>query len=127
VADEPSNGELARQLADIKLMLAAVVGSREYAADQRNVDYRFADLAHDLSEERRAREAAVDQARRDLAAAIEAINARITTEAKSAADQAKAAGENRMHWRTLLWTGAIPAAVAAIGVLMTWVISRGGH
>jgi hypothetical protein len=116
VADEPTNGELARQLADIKLMLAAVVGHPEYAADKRYLDSRFADLADDLAEERRQRADAIEQERRDRAAAIKATNERID-----------AGRDTRMHWRTLLWTGALPALVALLGVIVTIALSHGGH
>jgi hypothetical protein len=116
VADEPTNGELARQLADIKQMLAAVVGHPEYAADKRALDYRFSDLASDLAEERHQRAAAIEQERRDRDTAIKAINDRID-----------AGRDTRMHWRTLLWTGVLPAAVALIGVIVTIALSHGGH
>jgi hypothetical protein len=116
VADEPTNGELARQLADIKLMLAAVVGHPEYAADKRYLDSRFADLASDLAEERHQRAAAIEQERRDRDTAVKAVSERID-----------AGRDTRMHWRSLVLTGVLPALVALLGVIVTIALSHGGH
>ena len=40
--------------------------------------------------------------------------------------QARNAGENRMHWRSLILTGVLPALVALIGVIVTIALSHGG-
>jgi hypothetical protein len=108
VADEPSNAELAWRLQRIQETLNGVVGRPEYDADKRSTDYRFSDLAHDLAEERRERTEAV-KAIREL---VEA--------------QAKNAGESRMHWRSLILTGVLPALVALAGVIVTIALSHGG-
>lgn len=108
MADEPSNAELAWRLQRIQDTLSGVVGRPEYDADKRSADYRFADLARDLAEERRERTEAV-KAVRELVAA-----------------QARNAGENRMHWRSLILTGVLPALVALIGVIVTIALSHGG-
>lgn len=107
--DEPTNWELARQLQDIKQMLGVVVGLPEYAADRRALDYRLDELRRDLQAERRER-----------AEDVKAVNDRLDS-------QAKAGVEHRMHWRSLLWTGALPAFVALAGVLVTlWIAHSGG-
>jgi hypothetical protein len=107
--DEPTNWELARQLSDIKQMITAVVGHPEYAADRRALDYRLSELQLQLETERRER-----------ANDVKAVNDRLDK-------QAEAGVEHRMHWRSLLWTGALPAAVALLGVLITlWIAHNGG-
>ena len=117
--DEPTNGELARQLADIKQMLTGVVGAREYAADSRALDRRLGDIERDIAEERRDRVSAMGQERHERAEAVKAANDRIT-----AAENAGITA--RDHWRTLLWTGALPAAVALLGILVTLYITHHG-
>lgn len=111
--DEPSNWELARRLEDIQKMLALVVGHPEYAADRRALDYRLDGLQRDLETERRER-----------AGDVKAVNDRLDK-------QAEAGVEHRMHWRSLIWTGALPAAVALIAVLVTILLNihggGGGH
>lgn len=118
--DEPTNGELARQLADIKQLLTGVVGSREYAADARALDRRLGDIERDIAEERRDRVAALALEKQERADAVKAVNDRVTA--------SDAAGANsRQHWRTLLWTGALPATVALLGVLAAlWIAHHGG-
>jgi hypothetical protein len=119
VPDEPTNGELARQLADIKQMLTGVVGAREYAADSRALDRRMGDIERDIAEERRDRVAALAAEKQERGDGLKAVNDRVTA--------SEAAGFNsRQHWRTLLWTGALPAAVALLGILVTLYITHHG-
>lgn len=119
--DDPSNWELARRLDDIHRMLAGVVGHPEYAADKRAVDFRLAELERDLAEERRERAAAIETERAARDAAVRAVGKRLD-------DQAKADGESRGRWHDRLWTGALPAVVALLGVLVTlWISHHGGH
>jgi hypothetical protein len=118
--DEPTNGELARRLADIQQMLGNVVGRPEYSSDQRAVAYRLADLERELAGERTERATAVAQERAERTADVKAVHDRITAEAREGA-------EHRQHWRALLMTGALPAAVALIGILVTlWIAHHGG-
>jgi hypothetical protein len=109
VAEDPSNWELARRLDDIHRLLGGLVGDREYKADQRGTERRLAGLEDDLAEERRER-----------AEAVRAVRELVETQAKRAA-------EGRMSWRSALWTGLLPALVAAIGVIVTVLLSHGGH
>lgn len=110
MSDEPSNWELARSLNDIKLMLAGLVSHAQYDSDERNRLYRFDELGRDIADERRDREKA-----------IKAINDRIDAHEQKGAS-------HREHWRTLLYTGMLPAAVAAvIGILTLYFTLRGGH
>lgn len=110
MADDVTTGELARRLADIQQMLATLVGRDMYLSDKQGTEWRLAELARDLDSERRER-----------AEAVKALSDRLDA-------QATAAGENRMHWRTLLWTGALPAMVALLGVIITlWISHHGGH
>lgn len=119
--DEPTNGELARGIGDLKAMVGALVSRAEYTVWQDNVVYRLAELARDLDEERRARIDAIEQERRERAEAMKAVNDRFDA-------QAKAVGESRTRWHDRLWQGALPALVALIGVLVTIILSHhGGH
>ena len=121
MSDEPSNGELARRLDDIRQMLAAVVGHPEYAADKRALDYRMQGLEDQVTEERHDRMRAIEQERRERAEAVKAVNDRIS-------EQARAGLEHRRHWRELLWQGALPAlATLAAGLLALWLAHSGGH
>jgi hypothetical protein len=109
VGDEPSNAELGRRLDDIQRMLASLVGRDVYLSDQRGTEYRLADLARDLEQERT-----------DRASAIAAVSRRLD-------EQAKAGAEHRQHWRSLLLTGVLPAAVTLAGILVTlWISHHGG-
>lgn len=119
--DQPTNGELARRLEEIRQMLGGVVGHPEYAADKRALDYRLSSLSGELSEERHDRVAAVEQERRERSEAIKAVNDRITSQVRDGV-------ENRRHWRELLWQGALPAlATIAVGLLALWAAHGGGH
>lgn len=109
MADDVTTGELSRQLDGIRRVLDSVVGHPEYAADKRGLDYRFAEISADVEELRRQH---VDD--------IRDVNTRITA-------QEKAAKQDRMAWTDRLWQGALPALVAAIGVLVTILIQHGGH
>jgi hypothetical protein len=109
MTSEPSNADLAWRLDQIARRLDDVIGRAEYTADRRGLDRELAELRRDLDEERRMR-----------SEAIKATSERLDEQARSGA-------ENRMHWRTLLWTGVIPALVALIGVAVTLLISHGGH
>jgi hypothetical protein len=105
VSDEPSNAELGRRLDDIWRLLQPLIGRAEYTADQRAAERRLADITADI-----------DDVRRQHTEDIRAVNERQT-----AAERATRQG--RTHWQTLIFTGLIPAAVAAIAI---WV-SRGAH
>jgi hypothetical protein len=109
VADEPSNAELAWRLQNIQQMLAGLIGRPEYDADQRAADRRFTELAADI-----------EDVRRQHAEDVRVLHERIT-------EQARNGVEHRMHWRSVILTGVLPALVTGTGILVTWLISRGGH
>jgi hypothetical protein len=100
VSDEPTNGELARRLDDIYRTLQGSIGQPQYVADQRRIDDRLEDLRRGDAEERRDREAAV-----------RAVHQRITDELASAAN-------NKLSWRTILYTGVIPALIVLLSILV---------
>jgi hypothetical protein len=106
VTSEPTNWELSRRLQDIQQMLAGVVGHPEYAADRQANEYRLSELQRQVEAERRQR-----------AEELKAVNDRVDK-------QAEAGVEHRQHWRTLLWTGALPATVALIGVIVALLIAH---
>lgn len=105
--DQPTLGELARGIADIKQML---ISRDRYESDQQGVRYRLDELVRDLEDERRER-----------ATAVRAVDERISK-------QATAGLEHRRHWRELLWQGALPAiATIIVGLLALWAAHSGGH
>ena len=79
-------------------MLAGLVLYPEYRESQRGIDRRFEELAADIEELRRQHEQTV-----------------------------KASAEHRMQWRSVILTGVLPALVTALGILVTVIISHGGH
>jgi hypothetical protein len=110
VSNEPSLGEISRRLEDIRSALDGLVGRREYDADQRALDRQFRDVSR-----------AIDELRRDHDEDIKAVHQRIS-------DHARADSEHRASWRTVIYTGLIPAAVVLLGTLLQlFLISRGGH
>jgi hypothetical protein len=108
VADEPTPGELSRRLDAFATELRTLIGRAEYSSDQRGLEHRFTDLGHDI-----------EDVRRQHAGDIKDVNDRITREAdKSAARQ--------LGWRTLIFTGLVPAAIAGAAILVQiWLSSKG--
>lgn len=100
MGDEPTNGELARRLEDLSRIQDGFIGRREYQADERRVDDRFRDLRQ-----------AVEEERRDRQTAIEGVHQRIT-------DETQAAANTKLSWRTILYTGVIPALVVLLSILV---------
>jgi hypothetical protein len=96
VPDEPSNSELARRLDAIYLV---IVSRPEYLADLRRLDDRTGDLRRDI-----------DENRRDSDEKIRAVHQRVT-------DTEKSAEAHRISWRTVIYTGLIPALVALGAIL----------
>jgi hypothetical protein len=100
VADEPTNGELGRRLDDITRSVQRLVSQAQYAADQRRIDDQVAAVRRELTD-----------ARRDLGEELAQIHQRIT-------DEAKRAAESRQSWRTILYTGLIPALVVLLSIIV---------
>lgn len=101
MADEqqPTNWELGRRLDDIqRTLLTSVVGQPEYISDRRGTERRLDDVERD----------------------VEAIGKRI--DSHEAAHQASG-----LHWRTLLWTGLLPAVATILAVLVTAYLTHGGR
>lgn len=105
MADEPSNGELARRLDEIARLLRDVPARGEYLEYQRRVDQRFADMAADIAEVRHVHDVDVKehQRRHD--------------------DDRKQRGTD---WRQALYQGLMPFAVAAAAVLLGMWLAKGG-
>jgi hypothetical protein len=113
VADEPSNADLARQLADIRLLLQQVVGRPEYTADQRLAEHRFTEIERDIEDVRRTH---VDDIK-DVNRRTDDVNRRIE-------DHAKASGTNL---RQALYNGLLPAIFLVVGLLVTILLAfKGG-
>lgn len=110
MADEqPTNGELAWRLEQIRLNIVELVGRREYDLAQRELDRRFAELQRQLAEQRR-----------DTDEEIRAVHQRIT-------DEAKRAAEHKASWRTIVYTGLIPACVVFLSIIAQIWLAKGGH
>lgn len=105
--EQPSNWELGRRLDEIGRNLGALVGRPEYSSDQRALEHRLSDLARDLEDVRRKHD---DDVRM--------LDARITAEAKAAAE--------RGQWKTTLLAGLIPSLVAVAAILVTIWLHGGG-
>jgi hypothetical protein len=105
MADEPSNAELARRLADITLLLQQVVGRPEYTADQRLGEHRFTEIERDIEDVRRTH--------------IEDIKDIL----KRLEEQAKAKGSNL---RQALYNGLLPAIFLVVGLLVTVLLAFKG-
>lgn len=108
MGDEPSNGELGRRLDSIQTMLGGLVGRLEYDAEQRSFAIQLRDLAQDLAEERREREKSDEMLARRLD------------------EQARAAADHRLSWRTVLWTGLLPAVMVVLGIVVQLWLARSG-
>ena len=72
MADEPTNGELAWRLEQIRITLADLIGRREYDLATRELDLRFGELQRQLGEQRR-----------DTDEEIRQVHQRITDEASA--------------------------------------------
>lgn len=110
MADEqPTNGELAWRMEQIRLSVIELVGRREYDVAQRELDRRFAEVERQLAEQRR-----------DTDEQIRAVHQRI-------GDEAERAAEHRASWRTIIYTGLIPAAVVLMSIIAQIWLAKGGH
>jgi hypothetical protein len=109
MADDITNGELGRRLDDLKSIMQGLIGRPEYEADMRAGNHRVDDVCRDLAAFR-------EQHDKD----IKAVNQRIS-------EQVKAAAEHRQSWRTVIYTGIIPALVVLVGILVQLWISHGGN
>jgi ABC-type thiamine transport system ATPase subunit len=112
VADEePTHGELARRLddlrADLRSMMPNLIGRAEYVADQRALDQRLVIVT-----------SRIDDVRKQHTEDIRAVNGRITGDTDRNVT-------NKQAWRNALWVGFLPAMVATlIGIITIWVASR---
>jgi hypothetical protein len=109
VPDEPSNGELAWRLDDMRKMLQDLVGRAEYSAHQQAIDLRFARLGDDVQDLRRTHETDVGK-----------LHTRIDGQAATMA-------ANRLSWRAIVYTGIIPALLVGAGILVQLWLSGGKH
>ncbi len=112
--DEVSTGELSRAIAELKGIVQALVGVREYEEFQRHVSHRLGEHDRDIESERHARETAIDAEQKAREAAVEKIHAE-----HAARGQANRAA-------ILACLGAIVAAIVVAAVL-AWASGKGGH
>lgn len=108
MAEEPTNGELARRLDDLKTLVVGLVGRHEYDADKRAIEARFDEMGARLEDVRH-------QHHEDIRVVHERISAGNTSGV-----------QNRQHWQSLLWQGLLPALVAAVGIWVAYLAGHGG-
>jgi hypothetical protein len=118
--DEPTNAELGRRVDFLDRELGNRVSHAVYMADQRTAELRFAEMGAGLADVRSQHAADVAELKRQHTEDLRVLREEL-------AEQAKAGTEQRMHWRSLILTGVLPALVTGLGILVTWLISRGGH
>lgn len=108
MGEEPTNGELGRRLDTIQLTLSGLISRPEYAADLRTTEHRITELMAD-----------VEDARRQHAEDVRALHERI-------GEAAKEAREQRLSWRTVLWTGLLPGVLVLVSVLVQVMLAHQG-
>jgi hypothetical protein len=106
VADEPTNGELARRLDGIGQSLHDLVQRGEYAEYQRGIDHRYSEASHDIEELRLRQQKSEAEIRAWVAEELSKINAR---------DQ----------WRITLMVSILPTLAAILGILVTIWLRKG--
>jgi hypothetical protein len=110
VVDDITNRELAGRLEDLRAAIRDYVGRLEYAAYQADLEHRLTALA-----ELHHREIT------DIRDDIRQLNARLD-------DADKAAREHRLSFRTVIYTGLLPAVVVLLGIVVQIILARsGGH
>lgn len=102
----PSASDLAWRIDALRRDLGNLVGRPEYVADKAGTDRRISDLEHDLEDLKRSGFARV----REVEKHIE--------------DHEKSHTAAGLHWRTLLWTGLLPAVAAILAVFITYWLSH---
>lgn len=106
----PSGADLAWRIDRLQRSLDNVVGRPEYTADKSGTDRRISDLERDLEDVKRSGFARI----RDVE---EKFEAQLGAHVKSHQDSA-------LNWRSLLWTGALPAVAALLAVFITYWLSH---
>lgn len=96
MSDDPSNWELARRLDQIYGSVQALIGRAEYAEYQKHIDRQISAMQKD----------------------IEAIRT-------EHADYVKTTTSHR-QWKTMVYTGLVPALVSLAAILVTLAMHNGG-
>lgn len=97
MAGEPSNTELAWRLEEIRRLHSELVSRAEYSARLEAAEHRFGEIAAD----------------------VQALGRRLD-------DHERIERENRMGWRTILYT-SVPATVVAVAAILVQVWLSGRH
>lgn len=108
---EPSNGELAWRLAEIKEIVQDIPGRREYTEYQLRVESRFMAQADDIAELRKTHT-------EDLKAVLERMD-------RHEADHKAAQHRRGADWRQLLYSGVAPFAIGVFLLVVTTWVSKG--
>lgn len=102
--DEPSNGELARRLDKIELLLQGLVSRLEYTTDQRHLEHRFGEVERDIADLRRVHEEDIKD-----------VKKRIENDGQSRGSNVRQA----------IFSGLIPGVLFLVSILLTLSQSRG--
>jgi hypothetical protein len=106
---EPTNGELARRLDSLVALVKDLIGQREYQEFQRSVERRLGVQDRRFAEVRSDAEAEYRELRQEM-------------------DESDRRAEQRhLSWRTIIYTGLVPALVAAAAILVNVWLNHGGH
>jgi hypothetical protein len=114
VADEFSPGELARSIADLRIVIATLVSLREHELAQQHMSRRQDQLEHDQDTGRAEWQAAI---------AVERTERRDADETLRTEQVAKSSG-NRSAF--LAFIGGL-AAMVIFAAIQGWIGSKGGH
>ena len=109
MADEPTNGELARRLDDIFRNIQGLIGSAQYIADQRRIDDRLDQVRRDLSE-------SAATSRRPGRCPATSRRRHASTRASPTKQSARPSHASR--WKQILYTGLVPAFVVFLSILV---------
>ncbi|ERR1700742_2786952 len=97
MAEQPSNTDLAWRLEQIQRNLTELVGRPEYTARQEAATTKLAELQAD-----------------------------ILTLDRKLEDHERSHHEAHHNWRTLIYTGVLPALVAVLAIVTQIIIAHGG-
>lgn len=120
---EPGNGELARRLDGIMVLLRDLVGRPEYSSDWRLAEHRFTEVEHDLADLRRTHTEDTKDVLRRIELLVERMDKRDEQERKRQEQERTQKGTD---WRQFVYQGIWPFAVGVLLIVVTAWITKGG-
>lgn len=120
---EPGNGELARRLDGITVLLRDLVGRPEYTSDWRLAEHRFTEVEHDVADLRRTHTEDIKDVLRRIESIVMRIDSRDEQERKRDELERSKKGSD---WRQFVYQGIWPFAVGVLLIVVTAWITKGG-